>query len=41
MPLENVGRQTHMDIEVDMVGLVNNAFVIVDQIAQEAHNIES
>jgi hypothetical protein len=33
MPLENVGGQTHMDIKVDMVGLVNDAFVIVDQIA--------
>jgi hypothetical protein len=40
-PLENVGGQTHVDINVDMVGLVNDAFVIADQIAQEAHNIES
>jgi hypothetical protein len=41
MPLENVGGQTHMDIEVETVGLVYDAFVIVDQISQEAHNIES
>jgi hypothetical protein len=33
MPLENVGEQTHMDAEVDMVGLVKYAFVIADQIA--------
>ncbi len=33
MRLENTGGQMHMDVEVDMVGLVNNAFVIADQIA--------
>lgn len=41
MPLENVGGQTHMDVEVDMVGLIKDVFVIANQIAQEAHNIES
>jgi hypothetical protein len=41
MPLENVGGQTHMDVEVDMARLINNAFVIDDQIVQEAHNIKS
>ncbi len=41
MPLENVGGQKHMDVKVDMVGLVKDAFIIADQIAQEAHNIQS
>ncbi len=39
MPLENVGGQTQMDVEVDMVGLVKDAFVIANQIARETHNI--
>ncbi len=41
MPLENVGGQIHMDVEVDMVGLVKDAFVIADQFARETHNIQS
>ncbi len=39
--MENLGVQVHVDADVDMVGLVNDAFVIVDDIAKEEHNIES
>ncbi len=33
--------QVHVDVDVDMVRLVNDAFVIVDDITKEAYNIES
>ncbi len=36
----NVGGQVHVDAYVDMVRLVNDAFVIANNIAEEAHNIE-
>jgi hypothetical protein len=40
MPMDNIlTSQPHMDLEVDMVGLVRDAFGIVDQIVQQvAHN---
>jgi hypothetical protein len=41
IPMENLGVQVHVDVDVDMVRLVNDAFVIVDDIAKEAYNIES
>ncbi len=35
MPMENIlTNQPHIDLEVDIVGLVNDVFTIVDQIAE-------
>jgi hypothetical protein len=40
--MENVdGQMPHVDVEVDMVRLVNDAFVIANENAHSAHNIES
>jgi predicted RNA-binding protein with PUA domain len=41
IPMENLGVQVHVNVDVDMVSLVNDAFVIADDIIEEAHNIES
>jgi hypothetical protein len=39
--MENLGVQMHVDANVDMVSLVNDAFDISNDIIEEAHNIES
>jgi hypothetical protein len=41
IPMENLGVQVHVNVDVDMVRLVNDAFVITDDIAEESPNIES
>jgi hypothetical protein len=42
LPMENVdGQMPHVDVKVDMVGLINDAFVIVNENVHSTHNIES
>jgi hypothetical protein len=42
LPMENVdGQMLHVDVEVDMVRLVNDAFAIANENVHSTHNIES
>jgi hypothetical protein len=38
MPIENITNQCQVDVEVDMVGLVKDAFAIANQVVEQAHN---
>jgi hypothetical protein len=39
MLIENIMNKCRVGVEVDMVGLVKDVFVVVDQICKQAHNI--